>query len=269
MRRNVIIVGMPRSGTSMAAHIFASRGYFAAQEPKKELRAGDEFNPAGYWEAQRLIDANVAVFNAVGYAQHNTWLFKPITEQKAASIAEIPKAPAHGKLVATYEANAPWLWKDPRLCYTLAYWWPLMNPRSTAVLLLTRHVEHIFRSFLRLGWRKSVDELDEVAQRVHAHRAAAERAIRQFSIPHIKIDYDDFANQPAETAQKISTMFGLEMREHDLGFDEVLNHSGARGRMQARVERLGLSLPASCRTILKKLTPRAYSTKSFRDDGNS
>ncbi len=263
MSKNVIIVGMPRSGTSMAAHIFARKGYFAAKDPENEMTAGDAFNPMGYWEAKPLIDANVELFHAVGYACHNTWMFEPITEHQAGRIAAVEKAQTHRDLVASYDANAPWLWKDPRLCYTLAYWWPLMNPQSTKVLLLTRHVEHIFQSFLRVGWRKNVDDIEDVAERVHSHMAAAERAIQQGNIPHVKIDYDEFANHPTETADKISDMFGLEMREPDLGYDEVLNHSGAKGRMLARIERLGISLPASCRTIIKKLTPQSVLDKLF------
>ena len=58
MTYNAIVIGMPRSGTSMVTNIFAKSGFFLAEDESNELRAGDEFNPSGYWEAQDLISAN-------------------------------------------------------------------------------------------------------------------------------------------------------------------------------------------------------------------
>ena len=155
MRKNVLVVGVPRSGTSMTAHIFVTKGYFVAKDAETELHSGDEFNPKGYWEANSLIEANVDLFKSVGYAFHNTWMFEPITDEQAARIPAVEKMPRHRELVDGYDANRPWIWKDPRLCYTLGYWWQFMNPETTAVLLLRRKVEHVFQSFLRMGWRKA------------------------------------------------------------------------------------------------------------------
>lgn len=263
MRKNVIVVGMPRSGTSMAASIFAGKGYFVAKEPESELRPGDEFNPAGYWEANSLIEANVEVFNAAGYPQHNTWMFEPITEQQAARITDIERMPRHRDLVESYNANSPWLWKDPRLCYTLGYWWPLLDPSATAVLWLTRDADHVFQSFLRVGWRKDAAERGEVAERVRAHMVAAERAIKQFKIPHIKLDYQEFADRPEETARTLSDLCGVEIRAADLGFDGILNHSSVKGGLVARLERIALWLPASWRAFIKKCMPGSLLRKLF------
>lgn len=262
MPKNVLVVGMPRSGTSMAANIFAIKGYFVAKEAE-ELRPGDEFNPAGYWEANSLIEANVEVFQAAGYTQHNTWMFEPISEQQAARIADIERLPKHRELVESYNANAPWVWKDPRLCYTLGYWWPLLDPATTAVVLLTRNADHIFQSFLRVGWRKDAAERDEVAQRVRAHIAAADHAITRFAIPHLKIDYDEFAKHPDETARWLTELCGTEIHAADLAFDGKLNHSSLKGGMIARLERCALWLPASWRSFIKKRMPKSVLNTLF------
>ncbi|MEJ2363028.1 MAG: hypothetical protein P8Z75_16755 [Gammaproteobacteria bacterium] len=52
MAFNTIVVGMPRSGTSMTAAIFARAGYYVSGDDEKQLRIGDEYNPDGYWEAR-------------------------------------------------------------------------------------------------------------------------------------------------------------------------------------------------------------------------
>jgi hypothetical protein len=263
MQKNVIIVGVPRSGTSMASYIFASHRYFVAEEPAKDLRQGDEYNPSGYWEAARLIDANVELFKTVDYPHHNTWLFDPITQEQAARLGALPGRQEHRKLVECYDSKAPWLWKDPRLCYTLGYWWPLLNPETTAVLLLTRNPEHVFKSFVRVGWRKNEADRPEVDTLLAAHMAAAHHAIRRYKIPHIVLAYEEFETQPEQTARKISGFFGLDIGVQDLSFNELLNHSSAKGGLVARLETVAASLPARWRTLMKQLVPAGTLAKIF------
>ena len=62
MPRNIIVVGTPRSGTSLAASIFARLGHFVADDEAAQLRDPDHFNPGGYWEAEPLIEANASLF---------------------------------------------------------------------------------------------------------------------------------------------------------------------------------------------------------------
>jgi len=70
--KNAIVLGMPRSGTSMTAAIFARQGYFLAADTNEELRPGDEHNPAGYFEASGLVERNAHLFRRVGYTAHNS-----------------------------------------------------------------------------------------------------------------------------------------------------------------------------------------------------
>jgi len=254
---------MPRSGTSMTAYVFARQGYFAAEAPDEDLHPGDAFNPTGYWEPRPVIDANAELFRAVGYPHHNTWLFDPITAAQAEAIATVPVLDSHRELVRQYDAHPPWMWKDPRLCYTLGYWWPLMNPATTAVLLIRRDPEEIVRSFRRLGWRTSDDCRAEVLERVQNHLAAAERAIEALAIPHLAVDYADFHSRPAETAARISAFFHVRISAQDLGFRPVLNHSRGIGWISHRAMRVADHMPAGLRRLVKRLLPTAVMNRLF------
>jgi hypothetical protein len=153
MKNNVIVVGMARSGTSLAASIFAKQGYFVSAEPDKELPAADKFNPGGYWELETLVESNAGLLKAVGFDSHNTWTSDEIKIDQAEAIASLGPRQEDIDLVRYFETKQPWMWKDPRFCYTLAYWWPLLNPDTTKVLLVTRRTQDIWRSFVRTGWR--------------------------------------------------------------------------------------------------------------------
>src|SRR5262249_15821969 len=138
MRKNVLVVGVPRSGTSLTESIFANKCYFVAGEPDSR----DEDEPASptHAEASSLLAANVQLLSGAGYVHENPWMLEPITETQAAAIPGLPKNDQHRAILDRLNAKQPWIWKDPRLCYTLGYWWPMMNPETTGVLFQTRNV---------------------------------------------------------------------------------------------------------------------------------
>jgi hypothetical protein len=155
------------------------------------------------------------------------------------------------------------MWKDPRLCYTLAYWWPLMNSATTAVLLIRRDPEEILQSFLRLGWRDGEAARTEVTARAHSHLGSAERAIERLHIPHLSVDYADFEARPAQTAARISAFFGVRVRAEDLGFRRVLNHSHGLGWLTGCAMRVANRLPGGVRRLAKRLLPAGVLNRVF------
>ncbi len=268
MAKNVLVVGMPRSGTSMTAGIFARAGYFVTDEPDVDLRPGDPGNPDGYWEAEGLIERNVEVFRAAGYAGHNTWLFDPIEAAAQERIHGLEPVAGHADFVERFQRNRPWIWKDPRLCYTLGYWWKLLDPEQTCVVLTSRDPEAIYRSFLRLGWREASDEARaDVFARVEDHMAAAREAIRRYGIPHEVIVYEEVADDAARIARAISELCGTDIGADDLGFDRRFDHSGARGRLTAAAESAAMLLPAGVRSVVKRLVPSSVISALFPERG--
>lgn len=258
MAKNAIIVGMPRSGTSMTAAIFARKGYFVAEDEKAQLRQGDEYNPSGYWEAEPLIQANAQVFNAVGFEHDNTWLYDAIEPQQALDILKLGNRSEHAALVERYQQHQPWVWKDPRLCYTIGYWWQYMDPQTTRVLLLRRNPKEIYQSFLRVKWRQPLrQDRKDTFNRVEDHINAAQHALDALSIPHIVVNYADFANDADATAKKISEFFEFDLTAQEMGFSKKLNNSRLLGKLSTFVDRIGDRIPDGLRKKLKSLMPKA------------
>ena len=86
MPKNVLVVGMARSGTSLTASIFVKKGYFVAEDPENQLQAAGPHNPGGYWELEDVKEANVEVLKAVGFQHHNTWVAEEIRPEQAEDI---------------------------------------------------------------------------------------------------------------------------------------------------------------------------------------
>lgn len=256
MPKNVLIVGMPRSGTSMTASIFTRNNYFVADDKNNDLRAGDEANPSGYWEAKPLIQSNTEIFSKVGFMYDNTWLFEPISEKQRLEILTVKPNPKHKELVEKFNQHSPWMWKDPRLCYTLGYWWPLLDPDTTRVLLLKRDKTEIYQSFLKLKWRSnSHNSKTDVFNRIHDHLKAAETAIKQCNIPYIEINYSDYKKSPEQTALKLNDFFGLDITADDLGYNHKLNNRSLHGRISKFAGKLSELIPDNLRKKIIKLIP--------------
>ncbi len=264
MPKNVIVVGTPRSGTSLAASIFAGQGYFVADDAAAELRRPDHYNPGGYWEAEPLIEANVSLFRRVGYEHHNTWVRDAIEAQQAAALSGLEIDGAHRELVGHYETNGPWVWKDPRLCYTLGYWWSMVDQENTAVMLVKRNYDETFTSFARIGWREDTQaDREEVHARMAAHITAAEDAIERLSIPHVTINYADYQQAPEAVASKLSEMFGVKLNAGDLGFSKGLSSSTTAGRLRMFSEKAVRIIPLPVRNAIRRMIPKKLLQKAF------
>lgn len=258
MSKNVIVVGMPRSGTSLTAGIFPAKGYYIGERSKTFLREGNDHNPFGSFEADDLIAENVRVLHSAGFAFHNTWLFEPISSEAIARIADMPVLSSHRDFVRAYEQRSPWVWKDPRLCFTLAYWWRLMDPERTVVVFVRRDPNAIYWSFLRRGWcGPGRAEREAVLGSIKQHTDAATAAIESLDIPHAVVDHREYLRAPAAVAHRLSVLCDLSISVDDLNVQSDLDHhSSIRGRISTRLRRGLMRLPRRPIRRLEQLIPR-------------
>lgn len=264
VRKNVVVVGMARSGTSLTAGIFAGQGYYLGGMQKAAVREGDDHNPFGFFEADDLVAENVQVLEAVGFGFHNTWLFEPISAAAASRIADLAVLPSHQAFVRGYEQRTPWVWKDPRLCFTLAYWWRLLDPERTVVVFVRRDPAAVHRSFLRRGWcRSGRSERAAVLARVRQHTDAAATAIDALGIPHAVIDYGEYLTAPDTVAQRLNALCGLSLSAADLNARSDLDHSTIRGRISTGLRRGLTRLPRGPIRAVERLVPRSVLVSLF------
>ena len=253
MPRNVIIVGPPRSGTSLTSDIFARQGYHMGEG----LRCGDDGNPFGYYEAEDLIAANVDLFESVGFPHHNTWKFDPITVDQVATLGRLEPHDTHRQLIEKWNAHSPWMWKDPRFAITLEYWAQFMDRESTGVILTRRDPEDVLWSFHRKGWcDASAADRSRAMGIIDQHAENAALVIERLGLPHITIDYTEYASAPAEVAARISEFTGLKLTAADLNFQSELDHSSGSSRLAGHVRVLLRKLPRGPLKALSRFVPQ-------------
>jgi GT2 family glycosyltransferase len=113
----IVVLGMHRSGTSSVAGLLARMGVAAG--PADDLLRGPD-NPKGHYESARLHMACVRRLAAAG----GDWRDPPDAATPAAIDAFRREV---GALVDEFDAQRPWLFKEPRLCLVARELLPLLT----------------------------------------------------------------------------------------------------------------------------------------------
>ncbi len=253
-RPNVIITGMARSGTSLTTSVLAGQGYHVGEEASE----ADSANPRGYFEGKRIVDANVALLRAAGFAHHNTWMFEPVSDEIASVLSRMEPAPELREVIESFDAHTPWVWKDVRFCYTLPVWLRVLDPDRTRFIIVRRRPEAILHSIRRHNAKKSGSaNLPTITRLMEHHIVSAKAALTRAGVPFLEVRYEDFFAAPEKVADALSCLTGLPIAPIDLNVETSLNHDTLLDRVRTAVVAC-LDLPGlrTVKSLLKRaLTP--------------
>jgi hypothetical protein len=118
LTRGAVVLGMHRSGTSLATRLVGLLGLSVGEGPMVPATEG---NPRGHWESAVLRDANDELLAQLG----GNWAGPPVLDDGWEHDARLDatRVSAHTAFARVYGPTpAPWVWKDPRNCITLPFW---------------------------------------------------------------------------------------------------------------------------------------------------
>jgi glycosyltransferase involved in cell wall biosynthesis/GT2 family glycosyltransferase len=143
----LIVTGMHRSGTSLAASLLAAWNVRMGDR----LLPADRGNPAGYFEDVDFLALNRRMLVACTPPEdgHRDWGW---TESETFDAGPLPahRDAAAALVAARDRAGVPWGWKDPRISMLLDFWDDVLE-REARFLLVYRHPWEVADSMLRTG----------------------------------------------------------------------------------------------------------------------
>ena len=131
MTRGVFVLGMHRSGTSLATRLASLLGLSLGQGP---LVPPTDGNPRGHWESAVLRDVNEGLLVRLG----GNWAGPPPLDDNWEHDARVDAARADARAAfARVYGPAPrlWVWKDPRNCITLPFWEQALDVEPVVLLV--------------------------------------------------------------------------------------------------------------------------------------
>jgi len=192
-----LITGSGRSGTSAVARLLHEAGLALGHD----LIEPDEHNAEGYFEERRLIEINDYILRDAGLGP---W-FTTATRKQVLDAAK-----PHEEAMRALVAEATPAWKDPRFCWTLEAWLPLL-PAPPAVIVCLRSPREVVASTLRY-YAQAGDEAERAV--LHVWRTQYERlleVIRDHRLRATCVEYGALHRAPKRTAAALSRFVGRRL----------------------------------------------------------
>lgn len=188
--KSVLVVGQPRSGTSLTVGFLRILGVELGYINDEVF----DWHPTGILENEDAMRINSAMMVESGGD-----LFEPPTKIKCR-----PEDRQRIKDYIKKNKHPMWGFKDPRLCYTLKFWYKyLPDPH---VVFVRRKKESLIEATLRYA-PKSVTKKQVVKNIKRYHQE-----MKQWkNIKHIFVDFDKLRNEPLKQAEKIAKFLGVKM----------------------------------------------------------
>jgi len=198
----VVVLGMHRSGTSLAAKAINVLGVELGNDlwgPR------EEDNPTGFWEDRdvvalnkRLLERAGMAWNSLVPAQDGTWTAAPFEALKQEGVALV-----HERL----SRYSTWGFKDPRAARVLPFWKDIFRTLGITVtyILTVRNPVNVAGS---LQQRDGLPELhSHILWLEHMYWALAGTAGEKRCF----VDYDELVEQPVAQLHRLARELGIDI----------------------------------------------------------
>jgi len=228
----IMIIGLPRSGTSAVSGALHKAGVLM----QRQSMGRNAFNPQGYYEDVQWKETNKAWVGGSNY-------------RLSIPNGKMPDniACRYRKLAQRYQGAHLWGIKDPRLCVTARYIWPLLD--EVRIVVVHRDFDAVVRSFWshsfaaykgkpRLRRKKS-----EIRELLQLWRTQRDETLALWNGLRSDVYYKTLLADPRDEIRRLCE-FAAQDTEETLDFKKgaafinpKLNHDGRHPRARQLFER--------------------------------
>ncbi len=191
--RQIIVLGMHRSGTSMLAHLVHAAGVSIGQT--SDLLTPDSNNPSGYWEHEPLVKFN----NFLLKTADASWAVPPSSSDQISDLLKQSALVERAQqLIQSMGSLSPlWVWKDPRLSLLLPFWRALL-PNAVYIIAIRHPVAVAHSLKTRNGFPLSAGIL---LWQLYVQSILCELPQEA---PSLHVSYEGFLQQPSQECIRLS-----------------------------------------------------------------
>lgn len=196
---NVIILTGGLTGSSALAGLLTAAGYWCGE---------DTFRKSDYntYENSDLIELNRRLMQRVGVAEKDyTMAFQPDAIRRIEALRGVEDEADFRAMIERCEANAPWVWKDPRLWLTARFWAPLLDWTRIRVLLLRRDP---VQAWISTTQRRQI----QTFRYQKAYNTAIQSSLQEFldsnGIRYLPVLFEDLIVTPEREVERLSGFLG-------------------------------------------------------------
>lgn len=206
MLPNVVVLTGGISGSSVLAGLIARAGYWLGDETEKV--AYDTF------ENSRLVQLNIQILRQSGYFCRDISDIPSPSVKKIKGISESIDLSVYERFLQECNRNQPWLWKDPRLSYTIFFWKRLIDLGKCRFIMMRRDLKQTWTGMILRGkFSIPLDKLSIIHQECIK---SSYNFLNRDGIKYYDLTFEDLINDPDKSICDINKFIGTHLDLSDL-----------------------------------------------------
>lgn len=203
---NIIILTHGWTGSSVFAALLGRAGYWLGADTVRKVDYNTNENTA-------LVDLNRRLLRdlAPGVDHEHHYSDADVAQIDRAA-AQMDLEPLRG-FVAECNQHGPWLWKDPRLTWTMGAWARVIDPAQVSYLILTRDTA---QAWVSSNLRRHVQSLRFTREYNDGITRSNLRFVRATGRPCLALSFEDLLLRPQPTLDALNRCFGTALTLDDL-----------------------------------------------------
>ena len=214
--KNIIIIGPGRTGSSILAGIISNNRFYINIE---SISSRGGAYPDGDYENPDLIRLNQSLFQRSGYGHTKVESNKDVDTVFMKNYSASKDISEFEDFIQKCNQNEPWLWKDPRLAFTIFFWKNLIDINRINFIFITRDPYSVFRSFSKYGIYYTKQE---IYQRYQYQIDTSKRFFSSNNINPLHISYSELWEKE-KLIDKLNSYLGTDISLKD--YDRVVKTS--------------------------------------------
>lgn len=204
--RNVVILTHGWTGSSVFAALMGRAGCWLGSETVVKTDY-DTFENADLVAWNRRL---LAMFAPQLDHEHH---FEPADVTRIERAAESLDLQPLREFVARCQAHGSFVWKDPRLTWTIRIWARVLDLERTDFLVLTRED---LQAWISANARRHVQSWSYTRKYNHGITESNSVFVRSLGRPVVRMSFEDLLLEPEDTLARLNTRFGLAICLSDL-----------------------------------------------------
>lgn len=204
--KNLIVLTTGSSGSSVLTGLIAKQGFWLGEKTKK-------LNFDTYENAE-LVDLNIKILELSGFKRRDcNDMPAPSIERISELINEVDPTPFL-KFLKKCKKNQPWLWKDPRLAYTIHFWAQFKDIKNADYLFIDRDPKQSYAGLI-LSRKVPMSYQEQIIMNQN-YKKSCDSCLEKYGLSIYRCLFEDLILEPEEFIQNLNNEFGFNISIHDL-----------------------------------------------------
>lgn len=206
MKKNVIILTHGWTGSSVFTGLLGKAGYNYGEQTIQKTDYDTHEN-------MELVELNNKMMKELGYEGNHEHRFdQKVVEDMAAKASDIDLTP-YQEFVERCQINRPWIWKDPRLTWTIRIWARILSFNETAYIILTRDDE---QAWISSNLRRHIQSRKFTHEYNHGITSSLKKFLNENNQGYLEFEFEDLLLRPEYTINELNNFLNIDLSMSDV-----------------------------------------------------